>query len=201
LFRHWSQLCPIPVEPGHARLGHAPVNVVLGLDAVAAGANTGATANPPGIHCVPHTKLFLTIFLPHIHLSEVQNRGGGVGSKHSCEGVARSKVEFEEGFIREGDVDRRAAGFWNARSIWLLSPTSCHGKPVHCDDPGIVCPARNPRGRVGGGEDDRGVAVVVHPCVVAEPIVGHDRSVTIRLKCSRRLYPVAVSIFIWSHSA
>ena len=88
------------------------------------------------------------------------------------------------------------------------------GPPVHCDDPGIVFLARHPSGCVGDGEDDRGVAVVVHPRVVAEPIVGHDRSVTIRLECSCRLgreclgldfwshlYPVAVSIFIWSHGA
>ena len=40
-----------------------PVNIVLSLDAVAASANTGTAANPPGIHCVPHTKLLLTIFL------------------------------------------------------------------------------------------------------------------------------------------
>ena len=51
--------------------------------------------------------------------------------------------------------------------------------PVHCDDPSIVRPACNPCGRVGGGEDDRGVAVVVHPRVVAKPVVGHDCSVTI----------------------
>ena len=40
-----------------------PVNIVLGLDAVAASANTGTAANPPSIHCIPHTKLLLTIFL------------------------------------------------------------------------------------------------------------------------------------------
>ena len=45
------------------------------------------------------------IYLPHIHLSEIQYRGCGMGCKHSCEGVGRSKVEFEEGFIGEGDVD------------------------------------------------------------------------------------------------
>ena len=56
--------------------------------------------------------------------------------------------------------------------------------PVHRDDPGIVCPAGNPRGSVRGGEDDRGVAVVVHPRLVAKPIVGHDRSVSRRLNRS-----------------
>ena len=56
--------------------------------------------------------------------------------------------------------------------------------PVHRDDPGIVRPACNPRGRVGGGEDDGGVAVVVHPRLVAKSIVRHDRSVTGRLNCS-----------------
>ena len=86
--------------------------------------------------------------------------------------------------------------------------------PIHCDDPGIVCLARNPSGRVGYRECDQGVAVVVHPRVVAKPIVGHDCSVTIRLECScwlgwdffgvgfkSHLYPVAVSIFIRCHSA
>jgi len=81
----------------------------------------------------------------------------------------------------------------------LFGPTSCHGKPVHRDDPGIVCPAGNPRGSVRGGEDDRGVAVVVHPRLVAKPIVGHDRSVSRRLNRSCWLYPMAIGIFIWSH--
>ena len=56
--------------------------------------------------------------------------------------------------------------------------------PVHRDDPGIVCSAGNPYGSVGGGEDDGGVAVVVHPRLVAKPIVGHDCSVSRRLNCS-----------------
>jgi len=81
----------------------------------------------------------------------------------------------------------------------LFGPTSCHGKPVHRDDPGIVCPAGNPYGSVGGGEDDGGVAVVVHPRLVAKPIVGHDRSVARRLNRSCWLYPMAIGIFIWSH--
>ena len=69
------------------------------------------------------------IHLPHVHLSEVQNRGGGMGCKHSCDGVVRTKVEVQEGFISEGDMDRRAAGARNARAILLFSPTGCHGKP------------------------------------------------------------------------
>ena len=45
------------------------------------------------------------IHLPHVHLSEVQNGGGGMGSKHSCDGVGGTKVESEEGFIGEGHLD------------------------------------------------------------------------------------------------
>ena len=76
-------------------------------------------------------------------------------------------------FHRRGKLPIMETESVSKRPCMLCSP------PVHCENPGIVCPACNPSCRVGGGEDDGGVAVVVHPRVVAEPIVGHDRSVTI----------------------
>ena len=69
------------------------------------------------------------IHLPHVHLSEVQNRVGGVGSKHSCDGISCAEVELEEGLVGEGDVDRGAARAWEAGSIQLFRPTRCHRKP------------------------------------------------------------------------
>ena len=48
-----------------------PVSIVLRLDAVAASADVGAVANPPGAHREPHAELLLAILLPHVHLVEL----------------------------------------------------------------------------------------------------------------------------------
>ena len=71
----------------------------------------------------------MAILLPHVHLSEVQNRVGGVWSKHSCDGISCAEVELEEGLVGEGDVNSGAARAWEAGSIQLFRPTRCHRKP------------------------------------------------------------------------
>ena len=49
-----------------------------------------------GIYCNPKLVgkvVKYVIHLPHVHLSEVYYRGGGMGRKHSCDRVRRTEVE------------------------------------------------------------------------------------------------------------